>query len=867
MMSAPAPYPAVASHAPAPDDHEISKKTPSICVDYLSHNWTDEDVWSSWKAMTKRKNEIANGVRLENASWRTWAKQRGKLKTISPETLNWLKDSDVTWLYGPLHEHADPVPPPRVATAGERLGLDDDPRRRKSILKHRTISEMLTTPGRSANENALPLSAEVSHETSEDETETESSTPRRKGISSLDASPRPKPEPLPGQAATLDSGLPTIRKNLGGSPPPSVRLTNQPALDRADSAASSIAPEEKRHISFNQRVEQCISVDVEEIEYDDEEEEEDEEEDDEDDTYNASKAALQAQSTQSSRPDGREGDTEEGSEDDVLTMRSSPRHSPSWPLTSTSGASSRVSSPGAEHHTIAKLAPTMLKTSDTFPLPSAPVVDPSGFGDSFKASSSSRVSATGGNSYSGYGDDEDAGTRYSQWDADDDFGEYDYFDGPDVNEGYTGAAGGSNSDASPSPPTSHEDPEATVRRMAAAIAAKNGGQTVKHASPPEEMPPGTSAPASAPPARRSILKKGGPGGQAVSDEHQREEVSAEASAEANDGDYFGTSPVKLPADEAIDDLSDPKNAAPASRGRSSQRLGTSASYERIQDAARGGSSSRTRTNSNNSSSSNASTSPDDRFANSHRSGERRDSFRGRAGDGSRAMDKSGSYAAAAARIAGHDGEDSDGRASLDFASPGFPASPQLGDGENERAEEGKMYGRTAGGDSSVWSDGKPTGSRSSPSKSKSAAHRRNPSDDGDNPRGPDGERLSLDVEHLPSNDPNLSPPSALGGPTPLNTPTLALARSRGGAPASRKAGSSETQPSSPTVPRRSSATGAIVAPSDADRQAGVRVPLSSDYVEEDEGGIVGRAVEMVNTARDLIGALWGGDRGASWRQS
>ncbi len=34
---------------------------------------------------------------------RTWAKSRNNLKTISPETLNWLKDCDVTWLYGPLH--------------------------------------------------------------------------------------------------------------------------------------------------------------------------------------------------------------------------------------------------------------------------------------------------------------------------------------------------------------------------------------------------------------------------------------------------------------------------------------------------------------------------------------------------------------------------------------------------------------------------------------------------------------------------------------------------------------------------------------------------------------------------------------------
>ena len=38
--------------------------------------------------MTKQKNEIANGFRLENASWQMW-KQRNKLKTVSLETLNW----------------------------------------------------------------------------------------------------------------------------------------------------------------------------------------------------------------------------------------------------------------------------------------------------------------------------------------------------------------------------------------------------------------------------------------------------------------------------------------------------------------------------------------------------------------------------------------------------------------------------------------------------------------------------------------------------------------------------------------------------------------------------------------------------------
>lgn len=71
-----------------PDDSSLST-LPRAQVDYLSHDWQEEDVWKSWRNMTRQKNEIANGMRLENASWRTWWKKRNKLKTVSPEKLNW----------------------------------------------------------------------------------------------------------------------------------------------------------------------------------------------------------------------------------------------------------------------------------------------------------------------------------------------------------------------------------------------------------------------------------------------------------------------------------------------------------------------------------------------------------------------------------------------------------------------------------------------------------------------------------------------------------------------------------------------------------------------------------------------------------
>lgn len=72
----------------ATDDIAI-RVQPSRHVDYLSHNWREEDIWSSWKLIVSRRGDYANAARLENASWRTWMKSKNKLSTVSPETLNW----------------------------------------------------------------------------------------------------------------------------------------------------------------------------------------------------------------------------------------------------------------------------------------------------------------------------------------------------------------------------------------------------------------------------------------------------------------------------------------------------------------------------------------------------------------------------------------------------------------------------------------------------------------------------------------------------------------------------------------------------------------------------------------------------------
>ena len=70
------------------DDSAVGAQ-PSRHVDYLSHDWREEDIWSSWKYIISKKGDYSNAARLENASWRTWMKAKNKLKTVSPETLNW----------------------------------------------------------------------------------------------------------------------------------------------------------------------------------------------------------------------------------------------------------------------------------------------------------------------------------------------------------------------------------------------------------------------------------------------------------------------------------------------------------------------------------------------------------------------------------------------------------------------------------------------------------------------------------------------------------------------------------------------------------------------------------------------------------
>jgi Fungal protein of unknown function (DUF1752) len=124
----------------AVNDDQALEPEPTRHVDYLAHEWKEEDIWSSWRYVVARRKAIPNSVRLENASWRTWMKAKYNLKTVSPEKLNWLKDCDVTWLYGPLQTdtkmrlNTGASPPP------SRLSHSSSFINKKPILKKKAAS-------------------------------------------------------------------------------------------------------------------------------------------------------------------------------------------------------------------------------------------------------------------------------------------------------------------------------------------------------------------------------------------------------------------------------------------------------------------------------------------------------------------------------------------------------------------------------------------------------------------------------------------------------------------------------------------------------------------------------------------------------
>ncbi|KAI1143550.1 hypothetical protein F5Y05DRAFT_408994 [Hypoxylon sp. FL0543] len=215
------------------EDDTAVEHHPTQHVDYLSHDWREEDIWSSWRYIVSKRREYSNGPRLENASWRTWMKAKYKLKTVTPETLNWLKDCDVTWLYGPLQTRHGELFSNDAEQGSSTLSRCDSFVNKKPILKKRSMSEIMLQRSLSSSSLLKQATAVVQAQ-------------------QLDGAVRVG-RPILHRATTDYVTFPFSSRRSG---------ENTSIVPSAMSSGIVSPSSGRKHIHFAEQVQQCIAVDV-----------------------------------------------------------------------------------------------------------------------------------------------------------------------------------------------------------------------------------------------------------------------------------------------------------------------------------------------------------------------------------------------------------------------------------------------------------------------------------------------------------------------------------------------------------------------------------------------------------------------------
>lgn len=303
-----------ATHTPSPpflkspdivpqDDSDLVVE-PWRHVDYLSHKWDVSDISKSWRYVISRRKNVANAARLENASWRTWAQRRSNLKTISPEEVNWSKDSDVTWLYGPIvddDDHDNDLGAESALTfntassvvAGD-ISIARKTHRPKPILKKRTVQDMMIS-----HLNLLKLQVATARAEQEQRRREDAAAQARQDATGGERPPeyfdydvisaklnsqyRNYSQPTSISNSTNNSMLDLAARNNPQLNTSALKSELENIASKQGSARNSPAivqdeKEDTRHIHFNDEVQQCIAINEyeEDYDYDDEVDDDDE---------------------------------------------------------------------------------------------------------------------------------------------------------------------------------------------------------------------------------------------------------------------------------------------------------------------------------------------------------------------------------------------------------------------------------------------------------------------------------------------------------------------------------------------------------------------------------------------------------------
>jgi hypothetical protein len=160
-------------------------------------------------------------------------KAKNKLKTVSPETLNWLKDCDVTWLYGPLQTGSSNVIPNETEPNSGKMSRSNSFVNKKPILKKRSMSEIMLQ--RSLSNSSLVKQAAAAVQAQEKD----------------------------GRRHLVRPSIVRATTDYVTFPFSSRRMSRDNSLFPSATSSGVTSPSsERKHIHFNEQVEQCIALDV-----------------------------------------------------------------------------------------------------------------------------------------------------------------------------------------------------------------------------------------------------------------------------------------------------------------------------------------------------------------------------------------------------------------------------------------------------------------------------------------------------------------------------------------------------------------------------------------------------------------------------
>ncbi|PVH92751.1 hypothetical protein DM02DRAFT_575302, partial [Periconia macrospinosa] len=307
VTPSPSEAPACTSdHVPVSEDDTNLRPEPSQHVDYLSPDRKEEDVWSSWRHIVEHRSVYGEQSRLENASWRQWAKLLYRLRNGTPESLNWYFSKNVAddRLYSPLQPSTNRHISHHASELVSRLPKSNSFLAKKPILKKRSMSEVMLQKSISTSLLVNQAAAGVQAQ--------------QATIVNFDGRRR---RPFVGRATASNFMLIPTRTISGD--------TIDYFSSQSTSGLRRPGEGDKKHIRFDKKVEQCIAVECKGVDEDDEE----------DFDHN---------------PLAKYRDDDSSSDEGVVMMKQSTRKRP------LSRTSSKTSISG-ENKTTAKLEPTTLK--------------------------------------------------------------------------------------------------------------------------------------------------------------------------------------------------------------------------------------------------------------------------------------------------------------------------------------------------------------------------------------------------------------------------------------------------------------------------------------------------------------------------